>query len=178
MELLKESLRKRARELGFVHCGFTSAEPPDHYPAFANWIAAGRQAGMDYLATERSLSMRAQPCRLLPSARSMIALAMPYPPPPDFENLPLEGRVAAYAQGADYHEIIPDRLRLLCRDLDSLAGGRLHDRSYVVTFSILLPEVGCSIGHTLIPARSSNGRSPRAPDWDGSAEIPCSSIPR
>ncbi|MGD0807575.1 MAG: tRNA epoxyqueuosine(34) reductase QueG [Anaerolineales bacterium] len=146
MELLKESLRKRARELGFVHSGFTTAEPPDHYPAFANWIAAGRQAGMDYLAAERSLSMRAIPTRLLPSARSIIALAMPYPPPPDFENLPLEGRVAAYAQGADYHEIIPDRLRLLCRDLDSLAGGRLQHRAYVDTGPILEREIASRAG--------------------------------
>jgi len=146
MEPLKESLRKRARELGFIHCGFTTAEPPDHYPAFANWIAAGRQAGMRYLAAERSLSMRANPTRLLPSVRSIISLAMAYPPPPEFKNFPREGRVAAYALGEDYHEVIPNRLWLLCRDLDSFAGRRLQHRVYADTGPILEREIASRAG--------------------------------
>jgi epoxyqueuosine reductase len=142
----KVSLRQRARELGFVQCGFTSAEPPAHFSVFADWIAAGRHGGMQYLATDRSLSTRAQPDLLLPSARSIIALAMPYPPPPEFENLPLEGRVAAYALGEDYHEVIPDRLRLLCRDLDRLAGGSREHRVYVDTGPVLEREIASRAG--------------------------------
>jgi epoxyqueuosine reductase len=142
----KAGLRRRAKELGFIQCGFTTADPPSHYPVFAKWVAAGRHGGMDYLATERSLSMRAQPARLLPSARSIIALAMPYPPPPRAENLPLEGRIAAYALGEDYHEVLPDRLRALCRDLDSLAGGRREHRAYVDTGPVLEREIASRAG--------------------------------
>jgi epoxyqueuosine reductase len=146
MELLKEALRERARELGFVRCGFTTLQPPAHFPAFAEWIAAGCHGGMDYLATERSLSMRAQPAGLLPSARSIVALAMPYPPPPELENLPLLARVAAYAQGEDYHEVIPDRLRALSRELELLAGGRREHRAYADTGPILEREIASRAG--------------------------------
>jgi epoxyqueuosine reductase len=146
MESGKEFLRGRALELGFLQCGFTSPDPPVHFPVFAHWIATGRQAGMDYLAADRSLSIRAQPIRLLPSARSIIALAMSYPPPPDFQNLPLEARVAAYAQGEDYHDVIRSRLRSLCRDLDLLSGGPLQHRVYVDTAPILEREIASRAG--------------------------------
>jgi len=146
MEPGKDFLRQRAWELGFTLCGFTTADPPERYPVFADWIAAGRHGGMQYLATERSLSIRALPSRLLPAARSIIALAMPYAPPPEFENRPLEGRVAAYALGEDYHEIIPDRLRSLCRDIDSLAGRALEHRVYADTGPILEREIASRAG--------------------------------
>lgn len=146
MEPWKEALRKRAGELGFVQCGFTTTEPPARYPDFVNWIAAGRQAGMQYLATERSLSMRAAPARLLPSARSIISLAMPYPPPSNVESPAGEGRVAAYAQGVDYHEIVPERLRMLGRTIDLLAGRRLQHRVYVDTGPILEREIASRAG--------------------------------
>jgi epoxyqueuosine reductase len=146
MESEKVALRMRAREMGFALCGFTTADPPTRYPVFANWIAAGNQGRMDYLASERSLSMRAQPCRLLPSARSIIALAMRYSPPPEFENLPLEGRVAAYALGEDYHEILSDRLRALSRDLDVLAGSPRQHRAYVDTGPVLEREIASRAG--------------------------------
>jgi epoxyqueuosine reductase len=146
MEPEKDLLRKRARELGFVQCGFTTAEPPDHYSVFADWIAAGRNGDMRYLATERGLSMRAQPARLLPSARSVIVLAMPYSPPLEFENLPLEARVAAYALGEDYHEILPDRLRMLCRNLDRSGGSEPTSRVYVDTGPVLERELAARAG--------------------------------
>jgi epoxyqueuosine reductase len=146
MESEKASLRERARDLGFIHCGFTTAEPPAHYPVFAKWIATDNHGGMEYLATERSLSMRAQPVRLLPSARSIIALAMPYPPPPEFTNLPLEARIAAYALGEDYHAVLSDRLRMLGRDLDALAGGARKHRAYVDTGPVLEREIASRAG--------------------------------
>jgi len=146
MESPTASVRQRARELGFVQCGFTTADPPAHYPVFADWIAAGNHGGMRYLADERSLSMREQPVRLLPSARSIISLAIPYSPPPTFENLPLEGRVAAYALGEDYHEVLPDRLRALCLELDRLAGGSRKHRAYVDTGPVLEREIASRAG--------------------------------
>ena len=146
MDISKEAIRTRANELGFVLCEFTTAEPPKNYPVFERWVAAGRHAGMQYLAAERSLSLRADPRRLFPPARSIIALAMAYPPPPEFENLPLEGRVAAYAQGEDYHEVIPERLRRLCQELDALAGRRLEQRVAVDTAPLLEREIASRAG--------------------------------
>jgi len=146
MEEWKTPIRQRARELGFVRCGFTTAEPPEEFPRFADWIAGGRNAGMRYLASERAMAGRADPARLLPAARSVIALAVPYPPPPAAENLPLEGFVAAYALGDDYHEIIRDRLHSLCDSLDRLAGRRLEHRAYVDTGPVLEREIASRAG--------------------------------
>ena len=146
MEEIKASIRKRARELGFALCGFTSADPPEQYPRFKEWIAANLHAGMDYLADERSLTLRADPTCLLPAARSIIALAIAHPPPPAAGNFPLEGVVAAYALGDDYHEVIRTRLRTLCEYIDRLAGRRVQSRGYVDTAPLLEREIASRAG--------------------------------
>ncbi|MBN1440950.1 MAG: tRNA epoxyqueuosine(34) reductase QueG [Anaerolineales bacterium] len=146
MEALKESIRERARELGFALCGFTGAEPPEHYPLFAEWIAGGFHAGMGYLAAGHSLAARADPRRLLPAARSIIALAAPYPPPPPPLNLPLEGFVAAYALGDDYHDFLRPRLRALSEFVERAAGRRLACRIAVDTAPLLEREIASRAG--------------------------------
>jgi len=146
METCKAAIRRRALELGFVLCGFTSAESPEHFPRFREWIAAGLHAGMGYLADDRSHAMRADPTRLLPAARSIIALAIPYPPPPAAEKLPLEGIVAAYALGDDYHEVVRARLRMLCGQIDRLAGRSVESRGYVDTAPLLEREIASRAG--------------------------------
>jgi epoxyqueuosine reductase len=146
MEEWKTAIRRRARALGFPLCGFTTADPPQEYARFAQWIAGGLHGGMRYLADVRSLSARAQPARLLPSARSIIALAVPYPPPQDEGDAPLGGYVAAYAMGDDYHEVLQDRLRALCGSLDELAGGRGAHRAYADTGPVLEREIASRAG--------------------------------
>jgi epoxyqueuosine reductase len=146
MESLKAAIRDSALELGFVLCGFTSVSPPEHYPQFQEWVAADLHAGMGYLAEVRSLKMRAAPTRLLPAARSIIALAVAYPPPPVSENFPLEGVVAAYALGDDYHAVIRTRLRTLCEHIDRLAGRRVQSRGYVDTAPLLEREIAARAG--------------------------------
>jgi epoxyqueuosine reductase len=146
MEDIKEGIRQRARELGFVLCGFTSAHPPEHFSIFQNWIAAGHQAGMSYLAAARSLSARADPALLLPGARTIIALAAAYPRPAAAGNFPLAGTVAAYALGDDYHEVLRTRLRMLCEDIDRAAGRRVQSRGYVDTAPLLEREIASRAG--------------------------------
>ena len=113
---------------------------------YQNWIAAGRHAGMGYLAEARSLSARADPSRLLPGARSIIALAAAYPPPPEAGQFPLEGVVAAYALGDDYHEVIRGRMRTLCGDIDRLAGRPVQSRGSVDTAPLLEREIASRAG--------------------------------
>ncbi len=146
MEEWKTPIRQRARELGFYRCGFTTAGSPEHFPRFEKWVTGGFNAGMRYLSNERALFARADPTRLLPSARSIIALAMPYPPPPDAGETPLGGFVAAYALGDDYHEVLKDRLRTLCEFLDALAGRRCAHRAYADTGPVLEREIASRAG--------------------------------
>ena len=146
MDAWKTAIRQQARALGFPLCGFTTADPPRDFPRYESWIADGRQAGMTWLATGRARAARADPSRLLPSARTIIALGTPYPRPQDPSGSPLEGYVAAYALGDDYHDVLKARLRRLCSFLDTLAGRPLHHRAYTDTGPVLEREIASRAG--------------------------------
>jgi epoxyqueuosine reductase len=146
MDARKTAIRQHARAMGFLLCGFSTALPPRDFPLYEAWIAEGRHAGMAWLATDRARAARSDPSRLLPSARSIIALGTPYPPPQDPAGDPLEGYVAAYALGDDYHDVLKTRLRRLCAYLDTLAGRALRHRAYVDTGPVLEREIASHAG--------------------------------
>src|SRR5438874_3889020 len=76
---LTDALKRRARELGFCAIGVTGAEPFRE----AETAAAGRtkEGLMDGLTwwSEARAHASAEPRRNTPDARSVIALAFPYP---------------------------------------------------------------------------------------------------
>ncbi len=77
---LKQLIQKEARRLGFVLAGVTPPHPPPHLSAFEGWLAQGRHASMDYLASDRSHARRADPRLILPECKSILVLAVPYSP--------------------------------------------------------------------------------------------------
>lgn len=113
---LRSWLEMRAGELGFVHVRVADvpAEAP-HFAAFQQWLAAGHHADMAYLP--RGEATRGDPRTRLPQARSAVVLALEHhhARPPDPGGL--TGKVARYAWGRDYHNLIGKRLRKLRRDL-------------------------------------------------------------
>src|SRR6185503_19241257 len=133
---LKERIKEKARELGFVLAGVTTPEPPPHYSVFENWLAQDQHGTMNYLADERSRTRRADPREILPECKSILVLATPYSPP-----LPLgEGpgvRVASYAWGDDYHDVLPARMQELVQFIEQQAGGPIKNRYYTDTGPIL-----------------------------------------
>ncbi len=70
------TLRQAAARLGFAALGLSPADPPAHLEAFAEWVASGRHAGMDWL--RKSLPLRGHPARLLDGCRVVVSLAHPY----------------------------------------------------------------------------------------------------
>jgi epoxyqueuosine reductase len=109
---LKEHIQRRGRELGFVAVGVARAEPLGvEAERLRAWLAAGYHGGMEYM--QRTAEVRADPTHpgMLASARSVIALAAPYPPAQ--VEMPGGARVARYAHGRDYHDVLHDRLRPL-----------------------------------------------------------------
>lgn len=115
---LKESLRDQARALGFVACGVTSAVPLDCGALLSDWIADRRHGRMDYL--ERDIGRRVHPRSWLPSARTVVVLAYPYAAVPVRDpdwRARLTGRVAAYALGRDYHQVLGEKLAVLSEHL-------------------------------------------------------------
>ena len=92
-------LREEAKRAGFVRFGIARAEEPPRHARFADWLAAGRHAGMRYLDETRDV--RSDPRTLLPGARSVVCLAAPYAATPWIAE---DGsRFARYARGSDYH---------------------------------------------------------------------------
>lgn len=109
---LAQELKSRARELGFVAVGITSAEPfVEAQRASIERTEGGLMDGLSWWSRERAESS-AEPRRRTPEARSVVALAFPHPVPATGgapEDGP-RGRIAAYALGRDYHELLEERM--------------------------------------------------------------------
>ena len=114
---LEEAIRSKARELGFVACGFTRADAADAAGLdLKRWLEAGHHGTMGWMETRAH--HRVSPLALWPDAKSAIALGMSYAPTVD----PLAlvgrtevGRISAYAQGGDYHKTVKKALKALAR---------------------------------------------------------------
>ncbi|MDR7519009.1 MAG: tRNA epoxyqueuosine(34) reductase QueG [Armatimonadota bacterium] len=111
---LEDAVKAQAAEIGFDLAGITTADPfPEADAAYQRWIEAGMHAGMAYMSAHRDRV--GDPRRARPGARSIVAVAMNYyagesAPPQDGE---LRGRIARYAWGDDYHQVMETRLRAL-----------------------------------------------------------------
>jgi epoxyqueuosine reductase len=106
-------LCRAARALGFTAVGVAPARLPDEDRArLREWLAAGRQGGMDYLAQDPEA--RTDVASILPGARSVLVVTLPYAPPREVPPDRARARVATYAQpAADYHAVIAARLEAL-----------------------------------------------------------------
>jgi epoxyqueuosine reductase len=143
------TIKQKARQLGFTLAGVTSPAPPAHFDLYQRWLEAGRYAGMAYLADVRTIERRADPRLILPECRSILVLGTPYSNPktaPPLEQPSSYGRVAAYAWGADYHLILPERLRALVAFIEEQVGQPIPNRWYTDTGPILERELAMRAG--------------------------------
>ena len=111
---LTQEVKRRATELGFCAVGVTGAERfSQAEAAAANRTQEGLMDGLSWWSEARAHAS-ADPRRATPDARSVIALAFPHPASnsPSPSDGPL-GRIAAYALGRDYHEVLLERMQPL-----------------------------------------------------------------
>lgn len=117
-----------ARECGFADVGVSRARPADEVAElYRQWLAMGHHGEMQYL--ERNLEKRLDPQLLVPGAKSIISLIMPYAPK-RYDASYRGPRIASYAFLKDYHLTLKERLFLL---LDSLRQefGEINGRAFV-----------------------------------------------
>jgi epoxyqueuosine reductase len=118
-------LKAEAQRLGFAACGITSADAtPRTARRLAAWLADGCHGDMIWM--EQRAGQRGSPAGLWPEVRSVIALGMSYAPGHDVLALAHardRGVISAYAQGADYHDVVKKALKALARWLVSAAPG-------------------------------------------------------
>jgi epoxyqueuosine reductase len=144
---LTNKLKAKAHELGFVLFGVTGPEPPAHSDVYQRWLQTGRHGEMGYLETERAIERRKNPKQIMPDCKSVLVLGIPYDNPTSRQEPKTgEGRVAAYAWGADYHEVLPPRLKNLVDFMESEVGHPVSNRWYTDTGPILERELAQRAG--------------------------------
>jgi epoxyqueuosine reductase len=140
---IKRRLESYARQLGFDSCRVAACGAPVHANEFRNWLRQGEHGEMSYM--ERSAEKRRDPQKVLPGARSIVVLAMNY-----FQGAKsadatsaATGRIARYAWGDDYHEVIDARLEKIDDFLRQLGG---QQKWYVDTGPILERDFAAQAG--------------------------------
>ena len=103
-------IKMKARELGFSFCGISRAEfLEDEAPRLEEWLKRQYQGKMSYL--ERHFDKRLDPTLLVPGAKSVVSLIYNYFPEAHQPGDTL--KVAKYAYGEDYHDVVRDKLNAL-----------------------------------------------------------------
>jgi epoxyqueuosine reductase len=138
---LEEILRIAAHEQGFVLVGFAGLRRIDNREHFfKDWLEEGRQGEMAYLA--RDPERRLNPRRIDPRLRSVVSLGYPYAAPavPNIDwRAAMRGRIAAYALGPDYHDVVIKKARAVAARLVAARPGSVT-RVYVDTGAVFERE--------------------------------------
>ncbi len=135
-----DGLKNQALQLGFNLVGITRAEPSPLLDAYFRWIDAGMQGEMGYMARPDRQARRRDLEAILPGAKSLVVVGLDYRTatiPEAILNDPSRGRIAAYAWGLDYHDILTPRLEALAGWLEAERGQPTQHRVYVDTGAIL-----------------------------------------
>jgi epoxyqueuosine reductase len=134
---LKAQLIAFARELGFDSCRVAACVRPTHAEDFSNWLKEGAAGEMSYM--ERGEEKRRDPQKVLPGGRSIIVLALNYfqgavadKAAPTERGTP--ARIARYAWGDDYHDVVAAKLDEIDNFLRGFGGTQ---KCYVDTGPIL-----------------------------------------
>ena len=143
---LKDAIRSEAQRLGFQLVGVTTPDPPAHLSIYDDWLNAGHHAGMGWMGTTRNRQRRADPKLILPECQSILVLGMAYPPSSAAPLPPGEGRIASYAWGDDYHDLIPERLAEIVAFIELQVGNKVPNRWYTDTGPILEREMAQRAG--------------------------------
>src|SRR5512144_2522464 len=104
-----QEIKARALALGFDAAGIAALGPLEARERYEAWLAAGHHAGMAWLGSERHRERRADPTRILPGLRSVVCRALCHSPSRDEARDERLGRIARYAAGEDYHDLMAER---------------------------------------------------------------------
>lgn len=141
---LVAEIKRRGREMGFDVVGIAPASPSIYGDYLRKWLDEGQAGTMHYLAGR--FEERSDAAKYFPGAKSVICVAMNY-------HVGLEkaeetessaGKIARYALGDDYHEVIKGRLHRLA---DWLRGeAACETRCSVDTAPVMEKELAARAG--------------------------------
>ncbi len=139
-EVRTQHLKARAHELGFSLVGIVPAQPARRLDAYLRWIAQEMHGTMGYMARPDRVVRRQDLQVILPGVQSLVCVGLDYFSwrlPEEIVGDPGRGRIANYAWGQDYHEVMMPRLAALAQWLARESGAPVRQRVYVDTGAIL-----------------------------------------
>jgi epoxyqueuosine reductase len=131
---LTTAIKQKAKQLGFGACGISKAERLDKEATLLEqWLNQGMQGKMAYM--ENHFEKRVDPRLLVDGAKSVISLSYNY-----FTKVKQQDegspKIAMYALGRDYHEVVKENLELLLSFIKEKAG-ELNARCFVDSAPVL-----------------------------------------
>ncbi|HQF41380.1 MAG TPA: tRNA epoxyqueuosine(34) reductase QueG [Ignavibacteriaceae bacterium] len=124
-----------AKQIGFDLVGFAQADLLEkETKKLQLWLDKGYQATMGYM--ERNFHKRKDVREILPSAKSVISLALNYYTPYQHIEEKGKGKVSRYGWGKDYHFIMWEMLEKLENELKQIEP-ELETKSYVDTGPVM-----------------------------------------
>lgn len=132
---LTERVKRKALDLGFQAVGVsrvTSDRPEAAH--LTEWLTRGYQGEMGWMA--RTAKKRQHPALLLPGIRTIVSVGMNYYTEDQPDDYPGHGRIARYARGEDYHQVLGERLKVLAAFLQAEAPDS-RSRPYVDTGAVM-----------------------------------------
>ncbi|GIS69168.1 MAG: epoxyqueuosine reductase [Chloroflexota bacterium] len=131
MVKLERQIKNLGLKSGFDLVGITSAEKfvRDEQVSIAR-VKSGLMDGLSWY-TEDRVKKANDPGMLLEDARSIISLAVSYNTRENKNKNKITGKIARYAWGEDYHDVIKQRLRCFVEELKLLAGEDVKTRIFV-----------------------------------------------
>ena len=104
-----ESIKKKAKELGFQKVGIAKAEPtPKEKADLESWLMQGHHATMEWIVKRKK--ERGDIQTYFPEAKSVISIGLNYFVGKDQSNIHSDYKLSNYAWGDDYHDVIKKRL--------------------------------------------------------------------
>ncbi len=126
-------IKQTAAELGFEFCGIAKAMFLDEDARrLETWLHKGMHGNMQYM--ENYFDLRTNPSKLVPGAKSVITLLLNYfPEKTQGADKP---KIAKYAYGKDYHEVIRNKLHSFFSMLKTNIGD-INGRGFVDSAPVL-----------------------------------------
>ena len=138
---LKAQLISFAKELGFDSCRVSACNAPEHANEFREWLHDNAHGEMNYM--QHGQEKRCDPEKILEGARSIIVLALNYFQGHTSRRGVGRGRIARYAWGDDYHDVIEAKLKRIDEVLRGFGG---QQKCYVDTGPVLERDYAAQAG--------------------------------
>ncbi|WP_297336672.1 tRNA epoxyqueuosine(34) reductase QueG [Algoriphagus sp.] len=128
-------IKSTATELGFDFCGIAKAEfLEEEAPRLEEWLNRNYQGKMAYLANH--FDKRLDPTKLVPGAKTVVSLIYNYYPEQRLPENQQDIKLAKYAYGEDYHQVIKEKLKTflerLRKDIGEIEGRVFVDSAPVM----------------------------------------------